>query len=117
MFGSAPSLQSCADALKTEIETRYKGYSSIAIVAHSQGGLIARWHIAERINSGRPLLVDRLLTFASPHHGAGGASVLRWIPGASRQTKALDPIRSSCRLWVWLGRNPKPSKRWRRNMS
>ena len=91
MFGSAPSLQSCADALKTEIETRYKGYSSIAIVAHSQGGLIARWHIAERINSGRPLLVDRLLTFATPHHGAGGASVLRWIPGASRQTKALDP--------------------------
>ncbi len=91
MFGSAPSLQSCADALKTEIETRYKGYSSIAIVAHSQGGLIARWHIAERINSGRPLLVDRLLTFATPHHGAGGASVLSWIPGASSQTKALDP--------------------------
>ena len=40
---------------------------------HSQGGLIARWHIAEPINSGRPLRIDRLLTFsATPHHGAGG---------------------------------------------
>ena len=91
MFGSTPSLQTCADTLKTEIDTRYKDYPSIAIVAHSQGGLIARWHIAERINSGRPLRIDRLLTFATPHHGAGGASVLRWIPGVSRQTKALDP--------------------------
>ena len=89
--GPAPSLQTCADALKTEIETRYKGYPSIAIIAHSQGGLIARWHIAERINSDRPLHIDRLLTFATPHHGAGGASVLKWIPGISRQTKALDP--------------------------
>ena len=81
--GPTPSLQTCANALKTEIESRYEGYPSIAIIAHSQGGLIARWHIAERINSGRPLRIDRLLTFATPHHGAGG--------GISRQTKALDP--------------------------
>jgi pimeloyl-ACP methyl ester carboxylesterase len=91
MFGATPPFQTCADALKTEIETRYSAYSSIAIVAHSQGGLIARWHIADQINSQRPLRIDRLLTFATPHQGAGGASVLRWIPGASRQTKALDP--------------------------
>ena len=55
LFGSTPSLQTCADTLKTDIDTRYKDYSSIAIVGHSQGGLIARWHIAERINSRRPL--------------------------------------------------------------
>src|SRR5208282_5241184 len=91
MFGPAPSLQTCAEALGTEIETRYPGYSSIALIAHSQGGLIARWHIAEAINSGRPLRIDRLLTFATPHQGAGGASIFSLIPGASRQTKALDP--------------------------
>ena len=91
MFGAAPSLQTCAEALGTEIETRYSGYSSIALVAHSQGGLIARWHIAHQINSGRVLRIDRLLTFATPHQGAVGASVLSWIPGVSRQTKALGP--------------------------
>ena len=89
--GPTPSLQTCADALKTEIKTCYKDYPAIAIIAHSQGGLIARWHIADQINSGRPLRIDRLLTFATPHHGAGGASVLRWLPGVSRQTQALDP--------------------------
>ncbi len=34
--GPTPSLQTCADALKTEIEIRYKDYPSIAIIAHSQ---------------------------------------------------------------------------------
>ena len=91
MFGAAPSLQTCAEALGTEIENRYSGYSSIALVAHSQGGLIARWYIADQINSGRALRIDRLLTFATPHQGAGGASMLSWIPGVSRQTKALGP--------------------------
>jgi triacylglycerol esterase/lipase EstA (alpha/beta hydrolase family) len=42
IFGPTPSLQTCADALKTEIDTRYASYESIAIIAHSQGGLIAR---------------------------------------------------------------------------
>jgi len=37
------------------------------------------------------LRIDRLLTFATPHQGAGGASIFSLIPGASRQTKALDP--------------------------
>lgn len=92
MLGLTPSLQTCAEALRTEIETRYSSYSSIALIAHSQGGLIARWHVADQINSGRPLRVDRLLTFGTPHHGAGGASILSSIlPWASRQTRALDP--------------------------
>ena len=78
--GPTPSLQTCADALKTAIETRYKDYSSIAIIAHSQGGLIARWHIADQINSGRPLRIDRLLTFATPHHGAGAQACCDGFP-------------------------------------
>lgn len=94
LVGKTSSLQKVADTLRTEIEHKYEEkYPSIAIVAHSQGGLIARWLIAERINSGRweQSRIDRLLTFATPHHGAGGATAFSWLPFISRQTKALDP--------------------------
>jgi triacylglycerol esterase/lipase EstA (alpha/beta hydrolase family) len=50
-FGSQPSLSACAAILKTEIDNRYKDYPDIALIAHSQGGLIARAYIAERLNS------------------------------------------------------------------
>jgi triacylglycerol esterase/lipase EstA (alpha/beta hydrolase family) len=66
LFGSQPSLGVCASILKTEID--------IALIAHSQGGLIARSYFAERLNSGQKLRVSRLLTFATPHHGSGHAT-------------------------------------------
>src|SRR5450631_2235273 len=60
-FGSKPSFAICAACLKTEIESRYPEYSDVALIAHSQGGLVARYYIAERLNSGQPLKVSRLL--------------------------------------------------------
>src|SRR5262249_16279949 len=79
--------------LKTEIENRFSAsiHSDIALIAHSQGGLVARSYIAERINSAQPLRVSRLLTFATPHQGSAFATVLKWVPFASQQTKDLDP--------------------------
>jgi hypothetical protein len=47
--------------------------------------------IAERINSVQPLQVSRLLTFATPHHGSGFATWLKWVLFASQQTEDLDP--------------------------
>jgi triacylglycerol esterase/lipase EstA (alpha/beta hydrolase family) len=91
-FGPKPGLAGCAAILKTEIENRYSdSYSDIAVLAHSQGGLVARSYIAERINSAQPLRVGRLLTFATPHQGSAFATVLKWAPFASQQTKDLDP--------------------------
>ncbi len=90
-FGSQPSLAACATSLKTAIENRYKDYSDIALIAHSQGGLIARSYIAERLNSHQPLRVSRLLTFATPHHGSGHATLLKRVLGTSQQVKDLDP--------------------------
>jgi hypothetical protein len=90
-FGSKPSLPICAASLKTEIENRYPGYSDIALIAHSQGGLVARSYIAERLNSEQPLRVSRLLTFATPHQGSGFATLLKWVPLTSQQTDDLDP--------------------------
>jgi pimeloyl-ACP methyl ester carboxylesterase len=90
-FGSKPSLAMCATILKTEIENRYPSRSDIALIAHSQGGLVARHYIAERLLSGQPLRVSRLLTFATPHQGSGFATFLKWLPLASQQADDLDP--------------------------
>jgi hypothetical protein len=91
VVGRKPSLAECATILKTEIENRYPSHSEIAIIAHSQGGLIARYYIAERLNSGQPLRVDRLLTFATPHQGSGWANLMKRVPFASQQSADLDP--------------------------
>ena len=90
-FGSKPSLSTCATSLKTEIENRYPEYSDIALIAHSQGGLIARHYIAERLLSGQPLRVSRLLTFATPHQGSEFATLARKIPFNSQQLEDIDP--------------------------
>ena len=90
-IGSKPSLAKIAAILKTEVDNRYPAYSDIALIAHSQGGLVARYYIAERLNSGQPLRVSRLLTFATPHQGSGFASWLRHVPLASQQAEDLDP--------------------------
>ncbi|EGW23133.1 alpha/beta fold hydrolase [Methylobacter tundripaludum] len=89
--GSKPSLATCAVMLKTEIESRYLDYSDIALIAHSQGGLVARYYIAERLISGQPLRVSHLLTFATPHQGSGWASLLKHVPFTSQQSEDLNP--------------------------
>ena len=91
LFGSQSPLALVAAELKTEIDNRYKDYSDVALIAHSQGGLIARAYIAERLNSGRKLRVSRLLTFATPHHGSGHATLLKRVLFSSEQVKDLDP--------------------------
>ncbi len=54
-----------------EEEVGRRGVRSFYIVAHSQGGLVARWYI-ERLG-GRGVI--RLFTLATPHHG----SQLTWL--------------------------------------
>lgn len=90
-LGSQPSLAQCAQSLKTEIDNRYPAYADIALIAHSQGGLIARAYIVERLNSGQKLRVSRLLTFATPHHGSGHATLLKRVLFSNQQVKELDP--------------------------
>ena len=43
---------------------------------------MARYYVAERINSVQPL---------PPHHGPGFATWLKWVLFASQQTEDLDP--------------------------
>lgn len=103
LFGPSPAFAVVAESLKTEIETRYAAFGDVAIIAHSQGGLIARQYIADRINAGDRLPVRRLLTFATPHLGSLLATLGKWVPGASKQAKALaqdsDFIMGLAKAW------------------
>ncbi len=113
-FRRQPSLGACAGILKTEIGNCYKDYSEIALIAHSQGGLIARAYIAERLNSGQPLPVNRLLTFATPHHGSGHATLLKRVLGSSQQVKDLDPNSEFLRALGIAWGQAKPEQKVRR---
>jgi len=97
-----PSVSGVAEFLHAKINTDYSDYTEIVIIAHSQGGLIARRYIADRLKNDDPTLkVRRVLYFATPHSGALAASIITstidiakavtgWpIPGASRQARDL----------------------------
>jgi ubiquinone/menaquinone biosynthesis C-methylase UbiE len=89
IVGRCPALAIIAQSLKTEVEHRYADYGDIAIIAHSQGGLVARQYIADRINAGQRIPVRRLLTFGTPNQGSILANVMQHLPGTSRQVEAL----------------------------
>ena len=96
-----PTVSEVAEFLHTRIETEYQNYTEIVIIAHSQGGLITRRYIADRLKFGTLKKVRRVIYFATPHSGALSASIITtgielaktatgWaIPGASQQAKDL----------------------------
>jgi stage V sporulation protein K len=63
-------LDVAADGLKTRIENLYHAYGDIAVIAHSQGGVIALRYILNCIQDDRQLPVRRLIAFVSPFSGA-----------------------------------------------
>jgi triacylglycerol lipase len=75
------------------------GYERIHVVAHSMGGLIARYYVQRLGGDAR---VHTLVTMGTPH---GGSQVARWMPGAlARQLRPdsdvlaeLDAPAAGCR--------------------
>jgi triacylglycerol esterase/lipase EstA (alpha/beta hydrolase family) len=70
-----PKVQTLADALRTEIDMRFKDYTSIILVCHSLGGLIARKYLLEEVKSKRPLrvqgvMLSRITEQVSPKSGS-----------------------------------------------
>ncbi len=66
-----------ADTLAAQIEAI--STDTVAVVAHSMGGLITREYIRRQLASGQPNRVSELITLGTPHHGSDLASVLvRW---------------------------------------
>jgi HAD superfamily phosphoserine phosphatase-like hydrolase len=99
-----PKIQTLADALRTEIETRFANHDNIVLVCHSLGGLIARKYLLEEVKNKRALRIQGILLYAVPNNGAGLASVankISWRHNQLRQlTKDADLIRDLSTDWT-----------------
>ncbi len=74
-YRSAGSLEALALRLKREIDARIRG-GRIDLVAHSMGGLVARFYLQQLGGARR---VDRLVTLGTPHRGTHAAN---FVPSA-----------------------------------
>jgi len=82
-------IRDLAEGLRSEIELRYSEYKSIALVCHSLGGLVARKYLIEEAMRESELRVDKLLLFAVPNHGAGLASIAKYVSWRNNQLVQL----------------------------
>jgi pimeloyl-ACP methyl ester carboxylesterase len=94
-FRSSGSIEARAVELKRELDQRVGG-GRIDLIAHSMGGLVARFYLQQLGGERR---VDRLITLGTPHHGTHAASFLplplvrQLLPDAPfiRHLNALPP--------------------------
>ncbi len=68
--------------LDTFLRRHRERYHTIALVGHSQGGLVAKLYVLDELGAGRglDLKVDLIITFGTPHHGLKPLDWLRWLP-------------------------------------
>jgi triacylglycerol esterase/lipase EstA (alpha/beta hydrolase family) len=76
-----------AKMLRAKLDTNWKKYIEIAVIAHSQGGLVTRRYIADELMASRQHRVGRVLYFATPHLGALGGKIADLGPGGLQQTR------------------------------
>jgi pimeloyl-ACP methyl ester carboxylesterase len=74
-YRSAGSIEALALRLKREIDANVRG-GRIDLVAHSMGGLVARFYLQQLGGARR---VDRLITLGTPHRGTHAAN---FVPSA-----------------------------------
>lgn len=71
-YRSRGSIQQLALRLKREIDATVRG-GRIDLIAHSLGGLVARFYLQQLGGARR---VDRLITLGTPHHGSHAANFI-----------------------------------------
>ena len=81
VFGDGVTFHGAAEFLRTKVETEWRAYAEVALIAHSQGGLVSRRYIADCFNGDGKCRVDRVLFFATPHLGAPAALLASKVPG------------------------------------
>jgi hypothetical protein len=91
-------------ALLVEVARRHPG-RHVDLIAHSQGGIIARVYLESLYDSWDPRLptVDHLVTFATPHDGTPAADALEAIEGATLTGRPL---------LEWLSRRARAGAPW-----
>jgi pimeloyl-ACP methyl ester carboxylesterase len=71
-YSSRGSLEALALRLKRRLDADVRG-GRIALIAHSMGGLVARYYLQQLGGARR---VDTLVTLATPHHGSHAANFI-----------------------------------------
>jgi pimeloyl-ACP methyl ester carboxylesterase len=108
-IGSSEPLGKIAHELELYLDqiNRANTLDEIVFITHSQGGLLARRYLCDRLLKNKSdqvhLPTFRILTFATPHWGAYPKTVGDWLPNSLAQPKDLcfdsDAILSLNRDW------------------
>jgi pimeloyl-ACP methyl ester carboxylesterase len=94
-----PSFDDIADKLKTFIEVECAEYSTIALVTHSQGGLIAQRYLERMLNDGYGFELSKIKVvtmFACPNSGSEVLGTIRkglrpfWRHPQEKELRPLD---------------------------
>lgn len=91
-----PTFDTVADSLKEFMDTEAEGFSHLALVAHSQGGLVVQRFLARMLIEGRGeelKRIRRVVLFACPNNGSElGLKLRRWTLRANPQERQLRPF-------------------------
>jgi hypothetical protein len=88
-FHQPPLIPFAVDGLRQLLNRVQEKYETVALVAHSQGGLLSKAFILEELlaGNGRSIKVDLLITLGTPHAGRKVLNPLHWMrkfPGLRR---------------------------------
>lgn len=88
----APTIQTLANGLRTEINNRYLTYNEIILVCHSMGGLVAKQYLINEIKIHKPesLKVKKIIYYATPHLGTQLANYAKLVPNKQIKQMARD---------------------------
>lgn len=94
-----PEIDDIAESLKVYLETEAEPFDGLAVVAHSQGGLVVQRYLARMLGNGRGpdlMRIRRVVLFACPNNGSQFALSLRrrwlWKNPQERQLRPLDAV-------------------------
>ncbi|MGW4984686.1 hypothetical protein [Streptomyces mirabilis] len=91
-----PTFDTVADSLKEFMDTEAQGFRRLALVAHSQGGLVVQRFLARMLTEGRGeelKRIRRVVLFACPNNGSQlGLTLRRWTLRANPQERQLRPL-------------------------
>lgn len=92
------SVPEAAERLRTRIETDWRHYGEIAVIAHSQGCLVTRRFIADQLKARHVQPIGRMLFIAGPHMGAmlgTAARAMAWLAKGDREAARALLVESS----------------------
>lgn len=103
------SISEVSGLLAARIRFDLEEYHNIIIVAHSMGGLVAKYYVLQELESGRNCKIKMILSLAVPHLGADLATYGKLLSN-DKQLEDLAPLSELCPKLndAWVKRSDKP---------